>query len=245
MPRTPALFVSLAMPLAACVDGSPPTALANLETPTVSLHAVNDPTGIYGSQVPRSLFEVQVDDVYGDCVRIADDVTATLDGIGLTSTGRGGGDEHDASGDCRAATFSLLDPTSTSSSRLVIADSTATWTIDATNVLANDFELTVTPGSGARVTWHSAPPNRRLDRADAQLADSDGALLWSSVNDSATVPRAVVATGGNGFDIDAPGSTTGTVVLAVSATRKNPIDGCDGPEACTVEARAGRFFTLP
>ena len=190
-------LVALLPIVSACaINTSSPTDLVSIATPTVSLATYNDPTGVL-PQIPSALFAVSISD--DDCVRIGDDVTATLDGVPLAATSRGGWTDTGTDGTCTAARFALVDPAPTSASHLELHDSTATWTIDAAALFANDFEIHPMPGAAMRVTWSSATA---IALADADLTDANGATLWSSVD--VTKPRAVVAIVGEGFEISAP-----------------------------------------
>lgn len=240
MRSTLAIIVATLPLTAACtMNVSTPTALADIDTPTVSIEADNDPTGIYGAIVPSSMVTVRVSNT--DCVRITDEVTATFDGRPLGSIGRGGWEDSVIDGTCTSAAFAFLGPTTRATSSLVIADSTATWTIDASRLFANDLVLESSATSPVHLTWGSAG---EITQADAELSDADGVLVWSSHNFGDAVPSASVAVIGNVLAVTAPSMGTGVRTLAVSATRAADADVCDGPARCAITARAGREFPL-
>ena len=235
--------LAIIVPLvAACtMNRSTPTALADIDSPTVQIEAHNDPTNIYGANTSASEITVWISNI--DCVRITDDATATFDGLPMDSIGRGGWEESLIDGNCTGAAFSRLEPQFRATSSLVITDRTATWTIEASKLFANDLVLGSPLTSPIHVTWESA---QEISFANAELADASGALVWSSRNfdSNAGVAVAGIAHTGNQLDIAAPSLGTGIRTLAVAATHEGPADRCDGPAHCTVMTLAGREFAL-
>lgn len=225
-------LVAAACPLAACTSDSPPTALDQYTGARVTLQTMHEAQQIEPG-VPTNT-TLTISPPAGACLRIADDVTADLDGVRMTVTTRGGAwRDIDASG-CDDASFSLDHPLATTGpSTLLIRDANTTWTITGDNLFANDFTLADAPVAGqhTHIVWGTAQTID--DGAYVQLEQGS-----TVVYDTAQSETAVTAQG-NVIDLAMPANVTGEVTMSLNSARTAPATRCDGPATCTLQVFAG------
>ncbi|HTR53126.1 MAG TPA: hypothetical protein VMJ10_20665 [Kofleriaceae bacterium] len=152
----------------------------------------------------------------GACPLIGNDVAATFDGANMQVLR--GGPDTDASGCYPIAFWFDVLPSAmvnnfevaTTRSELVVADASATWTIDTVKLFANDF---VVDQNAATITW-----------ADV-----------ASISDAQVQPPAAVQIAGNVIHFPA-----GDTIAAVQAHSTPATSRCDGPQVCSVDLEGGR-----
>jgi len=151
-----------------------------------------------------------------DCPLIGQDVVATFDGQNMKVLR--GGPDTDASG-CYPIAF-WFDPlpeatlataeVATTRAELVVADASATWTIDTVKLFANDF---VVDQNASTITWTDV----------------------TSITNATVQPAATIQIEGNVIHYP-PGSQ----IASVQARAVPTASRCAGPQQCTVNLEGGR-----
>ncbi len=237
---TKALVVFALLPLAACDSGDgKPTTLAELSTSQITMGTGNTSSLLAtakGPQVQLEFFGPPVTTATADdCVVLSADATATFDGIPMTYASRGGYQPAIDDPTCAGIQFTLDSATTQPGqlSTIVIRDASATWTIEARDLLTNDFALQspVVPGAPATIAWASAPS---IDNAFVQVLRSRGAY---AVQSDGTIA-------GNAVSFDIPQSDFGTGTLSIDASRTAIATRCDGPASCSITVAGGADFPI-
>jgi hypothetical protein len=242
------------LPLSACfiTPDHDPVPLASMTRTKVSLIAANGAAMIDPGS-PSQAIAVRLETAPigsegdpADCPTIASDAIATFDGLRLTVDDEGGWDAPiDGGSACHPIRLSLATAPAAPGqlSQLVIRDAATTWTVEAKDLLTNDFAVLPAPPAGhVQIAWASAS---MVDGAYAQFVDAAGTLRFAGAKDG--YPNGVaVAVAGNAVDIAIPPGATGTGTLSLNAWR-TPQASCDGPTGCDVELSAGAdlAMTLP
>lgn len=205
--RTPLYLVA---GLAACTS-QPKT------TPLAQLQAAYGNTQMEIVTNGKINIELHVDES-GGCPTLDDHVTATFDGAPM-QVSRGGYDTN-ASG-CYPIAFWFNDTPlatvngfekSAQASELIVADKSATWTVNTVPLFANDF---INDTQNSRILWTDV----------------------TSITSAQIQPGAAVQISGNAISYP-----QGLVVQAVYALAHPTPDRCDGPGVCTVSLQGSRTF---
>ena len=221
-------LVLLAAPLAACVESSAPP-LAQLTGVHLELDAAHD-ARLIDPGMPVAT-QLTISGQPGDCVELADDVTADLDGVRMRVVSRGGAWNDYGERGCDLAVFSLDQQlTTTGTSTLLVRDANTTWTISGADLFANDFALVDAPVAGtyAHLVWHSAqtvetPPYVQFERDSTVMFSTSTDVLWQ----------------GNVIEVGIPSNVTGDGTLSINAARAAQPTRCDGPASCDIRVAAG------
>jgi hypothetical protein len=250
------LLIAATLPLAACfiTPDHDPVPLASMTRTSVALTASNDaPLIDPGSVTPTLAVQLDTSPIGNegdpaDCPTISSDATATFDGLPLTLDDAGGWDAPiDGGSQCHAIRWSLATAPAHpgQSSQLVIRDATTTWTVEAKELLTNDFALQPSaPAGHAQIAWTSAPA---IDGgAYVQFTDSAGTLVFAGALEGYPNGVAVTVTG-NVVDVAIPQGTTRDGTLSINAARTPQATRCDGPAGCDLLISAGADLpmTLP
>ncbi len=202
--------IYLVVGLAACA--SPKT------TPLAQLQSAYGTTQLDVVTNGKINIELHVDETAG-CPTLDEHVTATFDGAPMLVS-RGGYDTN-ASG-CYPIAFWFNDTPlatvngfekSAQASELVVADKSATWTIDTVPLFANDF---VNDTQNARILWTDV----------------------TTISSAEIQPGGAGQISGNAISYPA-----GTQVQWVTATAHPTPSRCDGPGLCTVSLQGSRTFS--
>lgn len=185
------------------------------------------------------------------CVKIADDIHASLDGDTMEAMSRGEWHASPGIGQgpwCSVARFGLEHLASVptgSSSTLTIADDDTTWTIEVRDLLANDLAIgpLVQRGDGYEVDveWTSTAGSISYVAASELARDNaPSSMSWSWWDEPNSGPSSVTVSG-NTIALDAAAQIGG---IFVEAERVGTADVCNGPAACGLDlnAKATRAF---
>ena len=250
------LLTAMTLPLAACfvTPDHDPVPLASMTRTSVAVIASNDAPRIDpGTSSPAVTAQLDTSPVGdagdpADCPTIASDATATFDGLPFTLDDAGGWDAPiDGTSACHAIRWSLATASARpgESSQMVIRDGATTWTIEAKDLLTNDFVVQPSaPAGHAQIAWASAPVID--DGAYVQFMDAAGTLVFAGALDG--YPNGVpVTVTGNVVDVATPAGTARAGTLSINAARTPQATRCDGPAACglLVSAGADLALTLP
>ncbi len=242
------IVIAATLPLTACfvTPSHDPVPLAAMTRTTVELTASND-AALIEPGFPTAGVQVWFDTARAgsagdpaDCPTISSDATATFDGLAMTLDDAGGWDAPiDGTSWCHRISFSLGSVAARPGqvSQLVLRDSATTWTIEAKDLLTNDFKLLPAPPAGhAQIAWTSAPAIE--SGAYVQFEDTAGNLVFDGSSDG-YAHGVTVAVTGNTIDVALPPTTTGTGTLSINAGRAPQATRCDAPAGCKLVLSAG------
>ena len=189
----------------ACADQQPSTPLHKLGNTQLEL--------VGGSQV-----NVELKVLGTGCPLLADDARATFDGVPMTISRGGFAETADG---CYPIAFSI-DPNrvsgiaayeaGSSSTDLIIEDSSARWTIASTRLFTNQFDIDT---ASSRIVWQNV----------------------TAITTAQLTPSVVVQIEGNVIHYP-----PGTNVVAVSAYAHPTPTKCDGPSLCLVDLQGAHAF---
>jgi hypothetical protein len=181
------------------------------------------------------------------CVKIADEVHATLDGAAMKLASHG--EWHEATVDlgsggswCSSAGFvleSLPLTTSGRTSTIVIADDATTWTIEIHDLLANVIDVGPVvrrdQGYELDVDWPSAAGSIHWLSGTAPHDPYDpDPMYWAWWDEPNNGPSNVTVSG-NRISLQAP---TQIPELSLEAERLGRADTCNGPAGCGLDINA-------
>lgn len=233
VPRTLLPISALVLALGACGAEQPVTPLSQLRS-SVTVETANDSPALdaAGFGAPTTV-------TFGggsDAPRIADDATVTLDAVAMTAESRGGclDGSWDEGEDCASIRFTLDRPAASAHSTIVIADSSATWTIEGDNLFANHYSITNTPAADGtmEITWADATS---INFVYAQFVQNGTVEFAASTAESGWTNYAL----GNRIELPVPASVTGQGTLSLNASRAAAATRCDGPEQCALSVETG------
>jgi hypothetical protein len=221
------IAAALLVLVAGCAE-DPGRSLAQISKATLRIHAWNDPTELRtrtSSTGPTGA----VVDILGwepdgtDCITLAADVTASLDGMPLLIESRGETKTDEGQPFCSSPTFrtdaaSLADP-----AQLTISDATGEWNLRVDHLFANDFTLAQTTPS-IEVVWTSAPQAYGARAAVGTCNDDAPIIAGNTITLATCQPVASI-------EVEADGD--------------RDVGLCSGPAQCQASSTAGLTMVPP